>query len=137
MSISEQIETQKSTLIEQYISAYKSTGTGLSKALKLMHKDIQKMRDDKLTLSEQIDILNGIFNISIKYDTYKKWSARHFRKELKKIKNSTPQNRKKTSFRLNEMKDKKVAPVEPTNNKSVKEIFKKTITHKSDLEDYL
>ena len=120
MSISDKIEKQKAELIDKYISAYKSTGTGLSKALKLMYQDIEKMRNDKLTLSEQIDILNGIFSIEIKYDTYKKWSARHFKKTIILVdeiqRNNSPQNKKKTSSSLNEVKQKKevkkVAPME-------------------------
>ena len=78
MSLNEKIEKQKAMLIDKHIERYKTTGVGLSKALKLMYLEIQKMRDDKLSLSEQINILNGIFDIFIKYDTYKKWSSRTF-----------------------------------------------------------
>jgi len=120
MSISDKIEGQKAELIDKYITAYKSTGKGISKALKLMQLDIEKMRNDKLSLAEQIVILNSIFNITIKYDTYKKWSKRHFEKEAKSIKKSSL---KKTSISLDEIKQKKevkrVAPIEPKKSKII------------------
>jgi len=106
MSISDKIEKQKAELIDKHINSYKTKGVGLSKALKLMYQDIEKMRDDKLTLSEQIDILNGIFDVSIKYDTYKKWSKRHFKKNKEFVENSSHKNKKKTSNSFDEMKQK-------------------------------
>jgi len=109
MNISEQIETQKSALIKQYIDEYKNRGVGLAKALKLVKSDIQKMRDDNLSLSSQIEILNKIFDVKIKYDTYKKWSARQFKKtEKREIKKVAPKELKKEQVTIDNYQDYQV-----------------------------
>ena len=120
MSIADKIEKQKAELINKYVASYKKTGTGLSKALKLMYQDIEKMRTDKLSLSEQIDILNGIFEIEIKYDTFKKWSARYFKNTVSETTKVAHYEPKKTQRKERIKEDKttqkevkKVAPKEP------------------------
>ena len=127
MSISERIDKQKALLIDKAINSYKENGRGLSTALKLMKNDIQKMRDEGLSLKQQIDILDGIFDVKIKYDTYKKWSQRHFKKvpevenkDTKKVveitKKETPVQGTKTDTKKNE---KVAQKSEPKINKTV------------------
>ena len=105
MSIKERIDKQKALLIDKAINSYKENGRGLSTALKLMISDIQKMRDDGLSLHQQIEILNGIFDVAIKYDTYKKWSQRHFKKEIKNAHVTTEKVAQKSESRENKSVD--------------------------------
>ena len=121
MSIKERIDKQKALLIDKAILSYKEHNRGLSTALKLMISDIQKMRDDGLSLHQQIEILSGIFDVTIKYDTYKKWSQRHFKKEIKNAHVTTEKVAQKVQ-KIDTKKDKKVAQKsEP--EKSIEEIF--------------
>ena len=116
MSIKERIDDQKALLIDKAILSYKEHSRGLSTALKLMISDIQKMRDDGLSLHQQIEILDGIFDVTIKYDTYKKWSQRHFKKVVKVEKKDA----KKTPSTDTKITPKKVAQKsELRENKSV------------------
>ena len=119
MSIKERIDKQKALLIDKAINSYKENGRGLSTALKLIKNDIQKMRNDDLSLKQQIDILDGIFDVKIKYDTFKKWSQRHFKKEIKNAHVTTEKVAQKVQ-KIDTKKDEKVAQKsEPRENKSV------------------
>ena len=105
MSIKERIDKQKALLIDKAINNYKENGRGLSTALKLIKNDIQKMRNDDLSLKQQIDILDGIFDVKIKYDTFKKWSQRHFKKEIKNAHVTTEKVAQKSESRENKSVD--------------------------------
>ena len=104
MSISEKIEEGKLKLIESSISNYKNKGRGLSDALKQMTSYILKMKEDNISLSQQIALLESVLDVEIKYDTYKKWYARWIKKrknsvitEVQKLQSPVNKNKKKSS----------------------------------------
>jgi len=123
MSIKERIDNQKALLIDKAILSYKENGRGLSTALKLMKNDIQKMRDEGLSLNQQIEILSGIFDVTIKYDTYKKWSQRHFKKVSEVGKKNTKKvveiTKKETPVTVTKKDEKVAQKSEPKERKTV------------------
>jgi len=145
MSISDKINNALDEVLNEAIASKK-----VSKILSLLTDEILKLCEKNISVKEQCEVINKAFNLDIKESAYSAFYYRNIKPLLSQktspkkdefVENSSPQNKKKTSSSLNEVKQekevKKVAPKEPINKKSVKEIFKKTITHKSDLEDYL
>jgi len=76
MNISQKLEQNKIKIIQESIKNYKNKGRGLSTALKYMTGDIIKMKEDNISLTQQVILLQSVLNVKIKYDTYKKWYRR-------------------------------------------------------------
>lgn len=132
MIMSDKIDKQKSILIDIAINDYKLKNRGLSTAFKLMANEIEQMRNDGLSLKLQVEILSGILDVEIKYDTYKKWSQRNF-KSIKKTAKVVKSDVKKVIAPVMK-KSKIVAPEKEP--ESIEDIFNSTIKTKSNLADF-
>ncbi|MGB3751914.1 MAG: hypothetical protein WA945_10130 [Arcobacteraceae bacterium] len=85
MNISQQLEKNKIKIIQESIENYKNKGRGLSTALKYMTRDIIKMKNDNISLTQQVILLESVLNVKIKYDTYKKWYRRWINNSKKNL----------------------------------------------------
>lgn len=149
MSVSDKIDNALNEVLNEAIASKK-----VSKILSLLTDEILKLCEKNISVKEQCEVINKAFNIKIKESAYSAYYYRNIKplmnkktsiKEEEFIENSNNKKTKKQSNKTTPKINKKevekptapVAPKELTNNKSVKEIFKQTITHKSDLEDYL
>jgi len=133
MNLDEEIESKRKLLIEKYINDFKNRKKGLAAALNLMNNEILQMRERNFSLKDQIKILESIFSIEIKYETFKKWSYRNFTlKSQKSIEIPTKITKSNDHTTLNDEISIKNSKVE-----SVEEIFNKDITISSSLSAYI
>ncbi|MGB3751649.1 MAG: hypothetical protein WA945_08770 [Arcobacteraceae bacterium] len=101
MTMYEQIEEEKKHLVLLSIEDFKRKGRGLSAALILMIDDIFKMEYSNIPICQQKALLESVLDVTIKYDTYKKWHSRHIG-STKKIRHETVSNTSKnTSIQKN------------------------------------
>ena len=150
MSISDKIDNALNEVLNEAIKDKK-----VSKILAILTNEILKLCEKNLSVKEQCEVINKAFKLDIKESAYSAFYYRKIKPLLSKetvvqtppiveSKTSTQKKKKtvantatRTTQKTVEKTTAPVAPEEPTNKKSVKEIFKQTITHKSDLEDYL
>lgn len=132
---------------KNYFTDYNKTGKGIQKALNLILPEIEKLKAQGIKNREQIAIFESMFDVKINYETYRQFVYSKLKKMPQKntpefVENSSPQNKKKTSSSLNEVKQKKevkkVAPKEPTKNTVTIDNFENyQVTKESKYDKYL
>jgi len=117
MNVSDKIDAALDEVLKEAIASKK-----VSKILSLLVDEILKLCEKNISVREQCEVINRAFKLDIKESAYSAFYYRNIKpllgqKKDEFVKNSTPQNRKKTSISSNEMKQKKevkkVAPREP------------------------
>jgi len=112
MSVSDKINNALNDVLEDAIRSKK-----VSRILSLLTDEILKLCEKNISVREQCRVINKALNIDIKESAYSAFYYRNIKPLLTQkkdefVKNSTPQNRKKTSFQLNEMKEKEGATLD-------------------------